>query len=245
MRPDDAATSQQVEDATARLLRDVAALSPDQARQQTALPGWTRKHVLSHLARNADGLVNLLTWASTGVVTPMYPDRSTREAEIEAGAARPLPDIEIDVRDSAALLAATVREVPDDAWDQLVRLGAAAEGEEVEARTLLWRRLVELELHHVDLDVGYTAAHWPEGFAERLLTESVERLTTRGTEIRLSVTALDTGWRGVTSDDPQHHVEGPTRALACWVTGRSDGDGLHAVSATGHLTELPELPPWG
>ena len=34
-------------------------------RAPSALPGWTRAHVLTHLARNADAMVNLLTWART------------------------------------------------------------------------------------------------------------------------------------------------------------------------------------
>ena len=39
------------------------------------LPGWTRAHVLSHVARNADAMINLLRWAKTGVETPAYPSR--------------------------------------------------------------------------------------------------------------------------------------------------------------------------
>lgn len=31
------------------------------------LPGWPRTTLLAHLTRNADALVNLLTWARTGV----------------------------------------------------------------------------------------------------------------------------------------------------------------------------------
>ena len=43
------------------------------------LPGWSRGHVLTHLARNADGAVNLLTWARTGVETPQYVSQEQRE----------------------------------------------------------------------------------------------------------------------------------------------------------------------
>ncbi|TFV85844.1 hypothetical protein [Blastococcus sp. CT_GayMR16] len=38
---------------------------------------------------------------------------------------------------------------------------------------LLVRRLVELELHHTDLDAGYGAADWPRSFAEMELGEPV------------------------------------------------------------------------
>jgi maleylpyruvate isomerase len=58
--------------ATGRLLATATALGDAQAREPSLLPGWTRGHVLSHIARNADGMVNLLNWARTGTETPMY-----------------------------------------------------------------------------------------------------------------------------------------------------------------------------
>ncbi|MFG1879257.1 maleylpyruvate isomerase N-terminal domain-containing protein [Sphaerisporangium sp. NPDC049003] len=50
------------------------------------LAGWARGHVLTHVARNADGHINFLTWARTGVYTPQYPTPCAREAEIAEGA---------------------------------------------------------------------------------------------------------------------------------------------------------------
>ena len=52
---------------TERLLASAAALSDAQLREPSPLPGWSRGHVLSHIARNADGLRNLLIWARTGI----------------------------------------------------------------------------------------------------------------------------------------------------------------------------------
>src|SRR6266704_5264440 len=72
--------------ATERLLGSAAALSDTQAREPSLLPGWTRGHVLTHIARNADGMVNLLHWARTGTQTPMYASPESRAADIEAGA---------------------------------------------------------------------------------------------------------------------------------------------------------------
>ena len=47
-------------------------LVPEDFAGPSLLPGWTRAHVLAHVAGNADALVNLLTWARTGEETPMY-----------------------------------------------------------------------------------------------------------------------------------------------------------------------------
>src|ERR1022692_5071277 len=46
--------------ATDRLLAAADLLTDPGVREPSLLPGWTRGHVLSHPARNADGLGNLL-----------------------------------------------------------------------------------------------------------------------------------------------------------------------------------------
>ena len=51
------------------------------------LPGWTRRHVLSHVAANAEALGNLVQWARTGVETPMYGSPEARAAGIARGVA--------------------------------------------------------------------------------------------------------------------------------------------------------------
>ena len=82
---------------TEAVFTDIDGLTDDQAREPSLLPGWTRGHVLTHLARNADAMVNLLTWARTGDETPMYPSREQRNADIEAGSGRTASDLVADV----------------------------------------------------------------------------------------------------------------------------------------------------
>jgi maleylpyruvate isomerase len=47
----------------------------------------------------------------------------------------------------------------------------APNGQSTPAEQLLVRRLVELELHHTDLDAGYGPEDWPRSFAELELAE--------------------------------------------------------------------------
>src|ERR1044071_5429214 len=89
-----------VDRATDDLLRTVADLDPAAVAKPSLLPGWTAGHVLTHVARNADALTNLLTWARTGVETPPYPSPEAREAGIQDGARRPLRDQIEDIRAS-------------------------------------------------------------------------------------------------------------------------------------------------
>src|SRR6266511_2471447 len=62
-----------VDQATEALLRTAEALDDGAVAAPSLLPGWTRGHVLTHLARQADAITNLLTWARTGVDTPGGP----------------------------------------------------------------------------------------------------------------------------------------------------------------------------
>ena len=47
----------------AHVLGYCAQLDDDALAAPSQLPGWDRAHVVGHLARNADALQNLVTWA--------------------------------------------------------------------------------------------------------------------------------------------------------------------------------------
>src|SRR6266487_6753291 len=102
--------------ATDRLLATAAALSDTQLREPSLLPGWSRAHVLTHIARNADGLANLLTWARTGIETPQYESFEARDAQIAQGAGLPTAEIIADLSRSSQEFIDQARELPDEAW---------------------------------------------------------------------------------------------------------------------------------
>lgn len=56
---------QNVREATGRLLLTVRSLDESDTVRPSLCEGWTRGHVLAHIALNADSLVNLPTWART------------------------------------------------------------------------------------------------------------------------------------------------------------------------------------
>jgi maleylpyruvate isomerase len=239
-RPDPERDTAAVAHATDELLAAVAGLSADALAEPSRLPGWTRGHVLAHVARNADALVNLLTWAITGDETPMYGPGDARDRAISEGAERPLDDHLADLRESAERFARTAAEVPPAGWAVQVtgrtgRVFAAAE--------IPWRRLVELRLHHVDLGIGTGCDDLPADFAARELAWIVDGLT--GHEgiaaVRLHDTAAGQKWTIGAAAEPDLTVSGGTGALLAWVSGRSDGDGL-SVSPD---RPLPVLPPLG
>jgi maleylpyruvate isomerase len=68
--------------ATDQLLAGLDGLSDAQVAGPSLLPGWTRGHVLTHLARNAEGGTRLLGWARTGV--PSYEYESWRHGPAQS-----------------------------------------------------------------------------------------------------------------------------------------------------------------
>jgi maleylpyruvate isomerase len=222
----------EVDRATARLLTTAAALGgADALAAPSLLPGWTRGHVLTHAARNADAMRNLLHWARTGEVTPAYPSREARAADIEAGATRPLDEQVADLRDSSARFAQAAADMPAEAWHVQLPLDT---GPQVAAR-VIWRRLREVEVHHLDLAAGYEPSDWPESFAHRLLHEVTAGLG----GIDLSIRSTDLAHPLVLGAGGPPIVTGPSAILAGWLTGRIAKPEL-TVDPTGPLPVLPE-----
>jgi maleylpyruvate isomerase len=229
--------------ATDRLLATAAGLTDAQLREPSRLPGWTRGHVLTHIARNADGLANLLRWARTGVETPMYANREAREAAIEAGASRPGADLTADLRVSAAAFADEAARLPGEAWTAPVR---GLQGPAIPAAGVLDWRLREVEIHHVDLAAGYRPADWPRAFVAATLPQVAGQFGGRddAPACLLRADGMADAWR-IGADRPGTApvtVQGPAASLLAWLTGRSDGSGLRVA---GNGAALPELPAWG
>jgi maleylpyruvate isomerase len=220
----------EVDRATARLLDTAAALDGDPATR-SLLPGWSRGHLLTHVARNADGLVNLLTWAGTGVVTPQYASRQKRDADIEAGSGRPWAVLVADVRDSAARFAEAASALDAEAWAVLLDLPRGPSP----VALVPWRRLREVEVHHVDLAASYTPADWPESFAHRLLHEIAGGLE----DLSLTLRPSQVGHAVKVGDGGPPELSGPAYALAAWLAGRSPGTDL-TVEPAGPLPAVPE-----
>ena len=227
----------EVDDATARLLRTVTPFDAADVAAASLLPGWTRGHVLTHLARNADGFVNLLTAARTGERIPMYASVAARAADIEAGAARPPAAHLDDLRRSADRFAEAVAAMPTEAWTAPVE---TPRGPRV-AALLVWGRLREVEVHHVDLAAGYRPADWPEAFSHRLLHEVANDLADRPAVPAMVLRFAGSGRHELSIGDPEGApaVTGPAPELAAWLIGRGTGDVL-TVTPDGPLPTPPE-----
>jgi maleylpyruvate isomerase len=242
---DAARALREVEDATARFAETVTKLGDEELRGPSLCEGWTRGHVATHVARNADSLVNLLTWARTGHEIPQYASAEARDADIEAGSGRAGHELVVDLRASAVRFADAVASMPPDRWDVPVRWRS---GVSRPAHAVLTSRRREVEIHHVDLDAGYTPAHWDLAFVTELLDQLAIDFSARADvpALVLHGTDVESGpdphpvftWR-IEGDDSPQVVEGPRAALLAWLTGRSKGDGLVVPDGS-----VPTLPAW-
>lgn len=224
--------------AHARLLESAATLDEDSVRLPSLLPGWSRAHVLTHLARNADALVNLLNWAKTGVEQPMYYSKADRDADIEEGAERPHQVLREDLLASGERFSWAVRTLPITAWSAQV---TSAQGTVFLAHEIPHMRLLEVWVHLVDLDHDVRLADIPEPDLHVLLERAIDQF--RGREdvpaMRLTAdfgTTQSITWK-LEFDDPQPaEISGPAWALLGWLLGRTSGEELHGG--------LPALPVW-
>ena len=158
----------QIDDATQRLLGTARVIAEPDLRQLSLLPGWTRAHVLAHLARGADAMRTILIGARSGEDRAAYASAEAREADIERTGAQQAKELVADVADSSMALRTIARQLPDRAWAHPVRILGSAP---FPAGQLLTRRLAEVELHHCDLAAGYSPADWPAAFASMELAE--------------------------------------------------------------------------
>ncbi|WP_438387263.1 maleylpyruvate isomerase family mycothiol-dependent enzyme [Actinopolyspora saharensis] len=227
-----------VQGATNTLLETVGAMDEVSVHAPSSLPGWSRAHVISHLARNADGCVNLLTWARTGVEHPMYPSAADRDADIAEGSHRNHRLLFEDLAASSDRFFEAARTLPQEAWHSLV---ASVPGNPVPAHEVLRNRLLEVRVHMIDLDHGFGFEDMPRGDLERLLNDAVRQLGGRTDVPPLSVTIdFDDGnstvWEIGAPHSQRYRVRGRAETVLGWLLGRT---------APGTLGDsAPELPPW-
>lgn len=237
-------------DASVRLLRTVDGFHRDDWSAPSALPGWDRAHVVAHLALNAEGLTQVLH----GLVSdddppaPMYASDEARDSDIRDLAGTEASEIRARLMAATTILEDAIGAVPADRWPTIVERTPG--GRTMRADSLPGMRLRELEIHHVDLDAGYSRSAWPETFTVLLLHAMTKRLHppepfevrpldldrtwALGTHDRHDVPAADV------PDVPDATVvTGPAADLGWWLTGRPAPDTLSCSRG-----ELPSIESW-
>ncbi len=224
-------TAELVAAETERVVATAASFRNDAVLAPSLCAGWSRGHVLAHLARNADALARVCDVALTGTPGTMYDTPESRDADIAAGARRSAHEHATDIRDSAARLADRLAALRPEHAE--VRVERTPGGFPIPVGMVPFMRLRELVFHHVDLDAGFTFADAPEELVALFLRDAANRLSKEDTPPSLRITTAEGD--AYTIGDGATSVTGPRAAVLTWLArGHTDG-----VDFDGPVPTLP------
>jgi maleylpyruvate isomerase len=162
--------------------------------QPSRLPNWTVGHVLTHIARNGEGCRNMLY---SGL---MYPGGiPQRNADIEVGAVRPFAEQVAHIRATSGDFERTLSALTEEQWTG----EATAPFGTVTVAEVPLRRWREVEVHRLDLGLGYAWSDLPDAW---VAADLGVRRSAFGQPIPADVAALG------------------NRAELCWLFSRPLGD---------------------
>jgi len=177
------------------ILKATAGLTDDDLRAPSTLPGWSVGNLVAHIAANGDALLNLVTWARTGVETPMYASAEDRANGIAKGDTLTADQASAWLQSSIANLTEGFDGLTDAEWSNEV---VTAQGRTVPATELPYMRSREGLIHAVDLGRGVTFSDLPDGFLDALIEDICVK-------------------RGLSGDELP---AGPKAEVAAWLSGR-------------------------
>jgi maleylpyruvate isomerase len=215
-----------------RLAALVAGLDDAAAPAATALPGWHRGHLLTHLINLSDAFVRQTEYARRGERVDVYDGgRPARDAAIEAGADRPIRVLRAELSRATGQLDQAWAALDPVDWERPV---SYRDGTMRDVLLAQWR---EIEIHTTDLLLGYRPAGWTLAFVNHLMAFLAARVPD-GTALALLSRDRSRRWE-LGAGQPVEIVGDPPD-LATWLAGRQPYGPL--IVAEGG--PLPQLDPW-
>lgn len=217
---------------TERMLTTCQQVSGEETTRPSLCEGWNAAHLMTHVARNADALSNLVLWAQDGVERDAYESDERREADIETGAARCWSQIVEDVETTAARFRELAHTLTGPAGKAEVRTRT---GNTVRGHQVISMRINEVVFHHVDLDAGYGFDDADPGWLARTLRQGVRQWESRGDAP--SLTLMPEGLDAMALGGGGPGVAGNPGNLLLWLSRGRIVDLRTDV-------DLPQPPPW-
>lgn len=158
-----------------RLTASVTNMSDTDFRTPSLLPGYSRGHVVAHLINKAHAHVLVFEGAACGEVRRLHPLDHDPDAAAAAGSRRSADAFRVDLQHAFQTLEAAWDSLREDLWDReaIMMAGPRAMTEVVA------HHFRNVEVHHVDLDTGYTPAAWPDEFVVPELEKRLRALPAR------------------------------------------------------------------
>ncbi|MCF8544250.1 MAG: maleylpyruvate isomerase family mycothiol-dependent enzyme [Ilumatobacteraceae bacterium] len=200
-----------------RLLQALDGITDKQCRQPSLLTGWSRGHVLSHLANNAYSHLRMFEAASRGEETEQYEGgKPTRDAQIEAWSSLSAHELVGHVRASIYALEGAWASATPTTWTGF-GIKSHAGGARVAITDLMLMRWCETEVHSSDLNLDYSFESWDSTFVRFELDRQLMIWNSRKS---MGLTVLP---EAAAKLSPNHRL--------AWLLGRIAVDGLPVVDA--------------
>ncbi|EAP99218.1 hypothetical protein JNB_03580 [Janibacter sp. HTCC2649] len=210
-----------IDDHTARLVSD--ARGADDLTAPSLCEGWSRDHVLNHIARNAEALSRLVASAVDGTGETMYASPEQRDLDIDAGVGRPPEVVVADVEETAGPLSADLARLTDEHRD--IVLERTPGGPTFKGGMLTFMRLREVIYHHVDLDLGFGFDDLDKDLQTLFIENELKRQ--QGAPAAPSVTIRSDEGDVWTISDGDTAVEGTRGGILHWLA-RQDPSGVRS-----------------
>jgi maleylpyruvate isomerase len=205
----------------------VRSLTEEEVRQPSLLPGWSRGIVITHIARNADGIRHMAGAAKDGRAEPMYPGGvEQREAGIEAGANRARAEVLADLENAQRKLESAWDAMPDEMWTEGIGYRLAGPATMSDLVFVRWR---EVAVHTIDLGLPGIDARSQWRALDPDYLEEEWRWSTAGLSKRvpkdhtLVLAPGNRPSRAYGSGPNVVVVRDPIPDVLAWLTGRADG----------------------
>jgi maleylpyruvate isomerase len=213
-----------------------AGLTDEEVKAPSELPGWSRGHVLAHIAGIANAMARQLEFAARGETIELYDggfEGRTRAIGMAAG--HTLAEHRADLDRALGRALGAFGGLDDAGWQRPIsyRGGVVFDG-----GLALWRELV---IHATDLGTGRGPETWSRPFCEQLVDFLAARVPEANRYVLqpLGLTPVTIG-----SGRASTVISGMLTDIAAWLAGRTPTLGSLRATAAADGVDLPELLPW-
>jgi maleylpyruvate isomerase len=203
----------------------------------SALPGWTRGHVLAHLSGITNAMARQLEYAARGETIELYDggqDGRNKAIDMAEGHSAGTHRADLDAGLERALRAFDSLEAGSGLEAPIAYRGGVV----LDGGLALWRELV---IHTSDLGTGFGPETWSRQFCEHLFDFLAARVAP-GDKLVLQPLGLPP--RSVGGGARSTVISGMITDIAAWLAGREPSLGSLRASAAADGVDLPELLPW-
>lgn len=202
----------------------------------TALPGWTRGHVLAHIAHVSNAVARQVEYALRGEKIEFYDGGQggrTQAIEMNAGHTAAEHSAYISTALTRALM--VLSSLDESQWTLPV---SYRNGDVRGVALAYWRELV---IHLADLQLGRGPETWSKEFCLYL----IEFLSVRvPAGLRLKLLPLGLAPMTIGAGTQAVSVSGMLTDIVAWLSGRTPTMGSLRAEAAADSVELPQLLPW-